>query len=125
MSRLPKITISFLPIVAFLATVTLCVKLTNHNFSLKPISVATAQEEKESDNDGGESIGGATLQDALEEDSKSADGPTKPVFTAAELDVLENLSERRKSLDARSAELDIRENLLVAAQNSVEEKQCN
>ena len=59
-------------------------------------------------------------QEALEEDSKSADGPSKPVFTAAELDVLENLSERRKSLDARSAELDIRENLLSAAQKSVE-----
>ena len=36
--------------------------------------------------------------------------------------MLENLSERRKSLDARSSELDIRENLLVATQKSVQEK---
>lgn len=123
MSIFPKITIRFLPLVALLAAVTLCTKLTNHTFSLKPISVAIAQEEKKSNNDvEGDNIGEATLQDALDEDSKASDGPNKPIFTAAELDILENLSERRKSLDVRSSELDIRENLLVATQKSVEEK---
>tara|TARA_B100002051_G_C16689149_1_gene614430 strand:+ start:98 stop:814 length:717 start_codon:yes stop_codon:yes gene_type:complete len=117
MSRLPKITIRFLPLVAFLAAVSLCVKLTNQDFSFKPISVAIAQDENKENNDGD-----ATLQDALDEDADSLGGPKKPVFTAAELDILENLSERRKSLDARSSELDIRENLLVATQKSVQEK---
>ncbi len=125
MKKLPKITISILPLVAILASVTLYSKISNNSF--QPISVAVAQEDKKEDkveNNDEENIetGGATLQDALEEDSKSADGPTKPIFTAAELDILENLSERRKSLDARSTELDIRENLLVATQKTVEEK---
>ena len=122
MSRLPKITIRFLPLVAFLAAVSLCVKLTNENFSFKPISVAIAQDENDKENDEDNNDGAATLQDALDEDANSLDGPKKPVFTAAELDILENLSERRKSLDARSSELDIRENLLVATQKSVQEK---
>ena len=122
MSRVPKITIRFLPLVAFLAAVSLCIKLTNENFSFKPISVAIAQDENDKENDEDNNDGAATLQDALDEDANSLDGPKKPVFTAAELDILENLSERRKSLDARSSELDIRENLLVATQKSVQEK---
>ena len=67
-------------------------------------------------------LGDATLQEALDEDAKSSAGPGRQVFTAAELDVLENLSARRKVLEARSQELDIRENLLRAAQQSVEDK---
>ncbi|MBL42377.1 MAG: hypothetical protein CMM49_06955 [Rhodospirillaceae bacterium] len=126
MKKLPKITIRFLPIVAFLAAVSLCVKLTNENFTFKPIGIAIAQDEdgtsKDTEKSDLKESGEATLQEALDEDSESLDGPKKPIFTAAELDILENLSERRKSLDARSSELDIRENLLVATQKSVEEK---
>ncbi len=125
MAKLPKITIRFLPLVAFIAAVSLGVKLTNQNFALKPISIAIAQDDNKSaeDSDAKEDdLGEATLQEALDEDSESLDGPKKPIFTAAELDILENLSERRKSLEARSNELDIRENLLVATQKSVQEK---
>ena len=126
MKKLPKITIRFLPVVAFLAAVSLCVKLTNENFTFKPIGIAIAQDEdgtsKDTEKSDAKESGEATLQEALDEDSESLDGPKKPIFTAAELDILENLSERRKSLDARSSELDIRENLLVATQKSVEEK---
>ncbi|PPR78220.1 MAG: hypothetical protein CFH01_01130 [Alphaproteobacteria bacterium MarineAlpha2_Bin1] len=123
MKKLPKITIRFLPLVAFLATVSLCVKLTNENLIFKPIGVAIAQDDDKTSKENDETeLGEATLQQALDEDSKALDGPKKPIFTAAELDILENLSERRKSLEARSSELDLRENLLIATQKSVEEK---
>ena len=46
-----------------------------------------------------------------------ADGPT-----ASESDVLERLADRRKQLDARERDLDMREKLILAAEKRVEER---
>ena len=125
-----KITFRLLPVVITIGFLTLIVRVNHLNKVWEPISLAQAQDnvqEKENSNSSDESIekddlGEATLQDALDEDAKLADGPARPVFTPAELDVLENLSARRKILEARSQELDIRENLLTATQMKVEKK---
>ena len=45
-----------------------------------------------------------------------------PLFTRAEVDMLQSLAQRRDQLDARARELDIRENLLAAAEKRIEEK---
>lgn len=45
-----------------------------------------------------------------------------PLFTRSEVDMLQSLAQRRDQLDARARELDIRENLLAAAEKRIEEK---
>lgn len=58
----------------------------------------------------------------------TGDGQAEPAedvpgdFTPAEVQVLQNLAQRRAELDRRAAELDQREALVEAAQQSVEEK---
>ena len=56
-----------------------------------------------------EPAGGATLN------------PNSP-FTAAELDMLQNLAFRREELDARDAELSLRANLLAVTEARIEER---
>ena len=45
-----------------------------------------------------------------------------PTFTQNEIEVLQKLAERREALDARSRELDLRENLIKAAEGRIDKK---
>jgi flagellar motility protein MotE (MotC chaperone) len=45
-----------------------------------------------------------------------------PTFTQNEIDVLQKLSERRESLDARQRDLDLRENMIKAAEGRIDKK---
>lgn len=104
-------------------------------FSLVPITPATAQDAPQS---GAESGAGEPVTDLATAEDNSApqpflDGtvekgrrirlnrPTKEV-TPAELALLESLRKRRKELDRRSAGLEMRENLLKAAEKRIDEK---
>lgn len=51
-----------------------------------------------------------------------ANAGAAPLFTRSEVDMLQSLAQRRDQLDARARELDIRENLLAAAEKRIEEK---
>lgn len=55
-------------------------------------------------------------------ESAPAGEETQPEYTATERAVLETLSSRRASLDARERELDTREKLLIAAEARVDER---
>jgi flagellar motility protein MotE (MotC chaperone) len=54
--------------------------------------------------------------------SASASEGEPPTFTQNEVDVLQKLSERRESLDARQRDLDLRENMLKAAEGRIDKK---
>lgn len=45
-----------------------------------------------------------------------------PTFTQNEIDVLQKLSERREALDARNRDLDLRENVIKAAESRIDKK---
>ena len=45
-----------------------------------------------------------------------------PTFTQNEIDVLQKLAERREMLDARSRDLDLRENMVKAAESRIDKK---
>lgn len=49
-------------------------------------------------------------------------GRDPSTFTATEIALLENLAERREQIERQGAELDVRENLLVATENRIDEK---
>ena len=57
-----------------------------------------------------------------EEEEELSSGAGDAQFSRAELDLLQNLAARREELDLRARELDIRENLLRAAERRIEEK---
>ena len=44
------------------------------------------------------------------------------VFTPAEIDMLQNLAQRREELNARAREMDLRENLLAVTEQRIEER---
>ncbi len=71
--------------------------------------------------DGEEQVAGA--KDA-EEEERQAPRPrdTGPQFSRAEIEMLQSLMERRETLDLRARELDIRGNLLSAAELRIDEK---
>lgn len=122
-----KASFRLLPIVALFAAVTLVARVGSQWVSWEPIPEAQAQEKKsENPNDessnSSDSESEATLQDAIDEERESSADEKTRLYTQAELDVLENLSARREFLEGRSRELDLREHLLVAAQDRVEEK---
>jgi flagellar motility protein MotE (MotC chaperone) len=54
--------------------------------------------------------------------SRNKDGDDAESSSAAEVDVLTSLSKRRNELDARGADLDMRENLIAAAEKRVDAK---
>src|SRR5437762_6707118 len=51
-----------------------------------------------------------------------AAGAGQAAFTAAELDMLQNLKQRREELDARERELDLRANLLNVTQKRIDDR---
>lgn len=54
--------------------------------------------------------------------AQSGSGGEPPTFTQNELDVLQKLSERRESLDGRERDLELRENLVKAAEARIDKK---
>ncbi len=64
----------------------------------------------------------ATAEDYIEEDRAPRPRDNGPQFSRAEVEMLQSLVERREFLDQRGVELDIRENLLKAAERRIEEK---
>lgn len=54
--------------------------------------------------------------------SSGASEGEPPTFTQNEIDVLQKLSERRESLDARQRDLDLRENMIKAAEGRIDKK---
>ncbi|GAB4517292.1 MAG: hypothetical protein Tsb0010_01360 [Parvularculaceae bacterium] len=73
-----------------------------------------------------ESPGAETAAAGAEPETAAESAPVgeeaQPEYTATERAVLETLSDRRASLDARERELDTREKLLVAAEARVDER---
>lgn len=64
----------------------------------------------------------AEAKDAEEERQAPRPRDTGPQFSRAEIEMLQSLMERRETLDLRSRELDIRGNLLSAAEMRIDEK---
>jgi len=64
---------------------------------------------------------GSSAPAAPPEESGAGDGEP-PTFTQNEIDVLQKLSVRREALDARQKDLDLRENLVKAAEARIDKK---
>lgn len=64
----------------------------------------------------------AEAKDAEEERQAPRPRDTGPQFSRAEIEMLQSLMERRETLDLRARELDIRGNLLSAAELRIDEK---
>lgn len=64
----------------------------------------------------------AEAKDAEEERQAPRPRDTGPQFSRAEIEMLQSLMERRETLDLRARELDIRGNLLSAAEMRIDEK---
>lgn len=58
---------------------------------------------------------------AVEKGGAAGEGEP-PTFTQNEIEVLQKLAERREALDARNRELDLRENLVKAAEGRIDKK---
>ncbi|HIJ63528.1 MAG TPA: hypothetical protein HPQ04_12615 [Rhodospirillaceae bacterium] len=65
--------------------------------------------------------GGKEAPPAVEKAGGANEGEP-PTFTQNEIEVLQKLAERREALDARSRELDLRENLVKAAEGRIDKK---
>ncbi|SCA57889.1 FlaA locus 229 kDa protein [Candidatus Terasakiella magnetica] len=59
-------------------------------------------------------------EEADDEETSSVDDPT--FYTQAEVDLLQKLAERREEIEAQARELDVRENLLKAAEGRIDKK---
>jgi|GEM_PF-941740 len=66
--------------------------------------------------------GSAAVPDLPPAVPAASGGSEPPTFTQNELDVLQKLSERRESLDARERDLELRENLVKAAEARIDKK---
>lgn len=133
-----------LPVMIFLAALLLSVKVTAIWESLQAsgtvISVATYAEAKQAPAGGAEkpgapvaaapkteaSGGAKPVQMAQTTTGKPASGDEKPLdpvlFTRSEIELLQELSKRRKELDGREQTIVQREGLLNAAENRIEKK---
>lgn len=128
-----------LPTVILCASLLLALKLADiaaggdGSSSLNAISVAqaSAPEEPKEEEAKGEEAGKHGEAEASGEEGEAATADAAPVTPAPEAEplisksertVLESLAERREELDARSKELDTREQLLAAAEKRVEER---
>lgn len=83
----------------------------------------TSEDEDAADEDGEEHAATEGDKDG-EAGKRRAPRPrdTGPQFSRAEIEMLQSLMERRETLDIRSREIDIRENLLSAAEQRIDEK---
>lgn len=87
-----------------------------------------AEEAKEEGADDGEEaadtpeIDGEAMAEEAEEPPAPRPRNTGPQFSRAEIEILQSLMERRETLDLRARELDIRGNLLLAAEQRIDEK---
>ena len=79
-----------------------------------------AGDEAEGESEDADQI--ATAEDYIEEERALRPRDSRPQFSRAEVEMLQSLVERREFLDRRGVELDIRENLLKAAERRIEEK---
>lgn len=80
---------------------------------------ASADEHADDEAGHGEEAAAEHTEDDAKADSLVDDGPQ---FSRAEVEMLQNLVERRETLDLRARELDIRDNLLSAAEQRIDEK---
>lgn len=83
---------------------------------------ATDDEEAEGDEEAAET---EAEEDLLDFDALAEENPlidATPELTQAEIDVLQTLRERRQALDAREAEIDLRESMLKAAEMNLESR---
>ncbi|NQV81479.1 MAG: hypothetical protein HQ495_13065 [Alphaproteobacteria bacterium] len=71
---------------------------------------------------GSETSDDDALTQAGEESDRPADQAGAQIFTEAEVQLLQDLAARREQLELRARELDIRENLLEAAEKRIEDK---
>jgi flagellar motility protein MotE (MotC chaperone) len=69
----------------------------------------------------GAAAGGADASPAAVPGGQAAEGEP-PIFTQNEVDVLEKLSARRQELDKREHDVELRENLLKAAEDRIDKK---
>jgi flagellar motility protein MotE (MotC chaperone) len=85
---------------------------------------ATAEAEDGEDSEDGEEHVAAAEDTQGEDEERQAPRArdTGPQFSRAEIEMLQSLMERRETLDLRSRELDIRGNLLIAAELRIDEK---
>lgn len=84
---------------------------------------AEAEEEEQDAAEGEE--GAEAEEEEIDLDALAAETPlidAAPELTQAEIDVLQTLRERRQALDAREAEIDLRESMLKAAEVNLESR---
>ena len=87
----------------------------------------TAEDEDSDDEEVAEADGEgeAEEEEEIDLDAHAAETPlidAAPELTQAEIDVLQTLRERRQALDAREAEIDLRESMLRAAEVNLESR---
>lgn len=113
-----------LPVVIFLGGVLLTVKVadlwTGVRAARSPVSVAAYAE---AESKAGPIQLAQAPAPAQQEASKPAEKPLDPVlFTRSEIELLQDLSKRRKELDAREEAIIQKEGLLTAAEDRIEKK---
>ncbi len=118
--------IRFLPITIFAAALMLTVKIGDiwegfDGILNGAISVATAKAQQDVD-DPQRSNGDDDAQSSESDDSESLlrDDPT--LLTQAEIDLLQQLAERREALEIREQELETRVGMLKAAESRIDKK---
>jgi flagellar motility protein MotE (MotC chaperone) len=118
-----------LPVVIILACLLLAIKIPNFFISLKDtwyntqvVAVAEAQETKNLGDDKSKPIAGQSKKIANKSLNKKEVLLDPVLFTRSEIELLQELSKRRKELDGREGAIVQREGLLMAAENRLEVK---
>lgn len=117
--------IRILPVLIFAAVLLFGVKIESLWRGSTAVTPAAAQAEKPAEEAKAEDAAKPAEEKvaAKADEPPPAPTPRRPgQYTAAELDVLQKLSARREQLDARAGELDVRENLLKAAEKRLDGK---
>ncbi len=122
--------IKLLPIVIVSASLLLGLKIGNIwvgvdrmvMVSFNQAQAAEKEGDKEEDEDAASGVV-TTSAPALEKADEQFDDEIDPTqFSKSEIDILQRLGERRKALDKMSRELEMRENLLTAAEARIDRK---
>ena len=129
-----------LPVTIFAASLMLSVKVTDIFDGFEgppgglPVASAVAQQKSAPEDKAGEAAPGNgedAKADANEKDDPPAGNPAIPdptalsdptLLTQSEIDLLQQLADRREALESRAEELDLREGFLAAAEERINRK---
>ncbi len=125
MTKLPifKFKIRILPIFIFVAALGVSVKL-NHAYNLyqksgTSISIAATQAARAADKMDDDT---KELNEVLDNKAEAPTTPANPTFSDSEIQILQELAERREALDVKAQEIDKRAVQLKVAEDEIDKK---